>query len=249
MRSRHAPNSRIRPDAVERMIEQTWAGAVGKAQAKLFDGPMCRLESWRASPDSLELVLSLDSYKAFFGTNLNHATLADTYGREALANPVGLSAALITADNFLMLGRRNEAVAYYPLRTHPFAGSLEPADAGDLFAAMRRELVEELAFTADDISGMRCLGLIEDQSLRQPEAVLCVQSHRRRSEIESRLDAAEHHASRAICLDAHAFEVAIHDPSLTPVAIGTLLLCGGANFSATWLEETAKATNIASARV
>ncbi len=119
--------------AVEERIEQAWAEASGRLGAKLFDGPMCRLERWQAGR-TLELFVSRTSYKPFLGTNLTHATLADRYGAEVLANAVGLSIALATVDRWLMLGRRNGSVAYYPQRVHPFAGALEPADPLDVFA-------------------------------------------------------------------------------------------------------------------
>ena len=57
---------------------------------------------------------------------------------------LGISVALISRDQRLVMGRRNERVAYYPGRIHPFAGALEPADELDIFAAVRRELQEEL---------------------------------------------------------------------------------------------------------
>ena len=51
----------------------------------------------------------------------------DNHGSaDCLANPVGVSPALLSADNFLIMGRRNASVAYYPNRIHPFAGALEP---------------------------------------------------------------------------------------------------------------------------
>src|SRR5688572_13684152 len=129
------------------------------------------------------------SYKPFLGTNLTHPELADRHGPAILANPVGVSPALITADGWLMMGRRNASVAYYPNRVHPFAGALDPADP-DPFAAIGRELAEELGFTEDDIAidGMHCTGIAEDVSIRQPELIFSVVSTRTRNEIESKLD-------------------------------------------------------------
>src|SRR5687768_3010154 len=92
---------------VEHLIDRTWNDARRQPGIHLFDGPMCRLESWRASPDFLHLVLSRTSYKAFFGTNMRNPHLADQHGTSVLANPVGVSPALVSSDNYLMLGRRN----------------------------------------------------------------------------------------------------------------------------------------------
>src|SRR5688500_15878854 len=75
------------PD-VERVIDRTWDDALQKPGIHLFDGPMCRLESWSASPESLRLALSTTTYKAFLGTNMRSPHLADHYGLTVLANPV-----------------------------------------------------------------------------------------------------------------------------------------------------------------
>jgi hypothetical protein len=209
---------------VERAIEAAWSRESQRLGDKLFDGPMCRLEAVRATPASLELTLSRTSYKLFLGTNLHNARLADTFGREALANPVGLSTALQTSDGWLLLGRRSDRVAYYPSRVHPFAGALEPHDPLDVFAEVHRELAEELSLSFADIADMKCIGLVEDRSLRQPELIFVTRSTLSRKAIEQRLDRAEHVATYAIAPHAAEIDRAIADLLLTPVAVATLTL-------------------------
>lgn len=222
---------------VEEYIEQAWAEVLRRPGVHLFDGPMCRLESWKASPQYLNLIFSQTSYKQFLGTNLTHPELADRYGREALANPIGVSAALVTDDGFLLMGRRNASVAYYPHRVHPFAGALEPKDKDDVFAALRRELAEELHFGRDDIADIRCCGMVEDRSLRQPELIFRVRSTRTRVYIEARMDRDEHRESHSFPATRQAIESALNDPALTPVAIASLLLHGRAEFGEEWFEK------------
>jgi len=234
---------RPRPVEIENEIERAWRQARSRRGVKLFDGPMCRLECYRAGK-TLELELSRTSYKIFWGTNLTHADLADRYGPEALANPVGLSCALESSDGYLMLGRRNASLAYYPLRVHPFAGTLEPADPLDVFAGAERELAEELAFTPGDIAGILCIGMIEDLSLRQPELIFSVRSTRSRMQIEQTLDAAEHDACVAIESRPDKLEAALNDPELTPVALGTALLWGRGHFGAAWFDAANRAVNL-----
>src|SRR5437762_11231747 len=89
---------RILPD-VEQIIDRAWSDAAARLGTRLFDGPMCRLERFAASAQSLELFVSPTSYKSFLGTNLTHAReIADRFGVDALANPIGLSSALQTSD-------------------------------------------------------------------------------------------------------------------------------------------------------
>jgi hypothetical protein len=180
---------------------------------------MCRLEQWTGTASSLELALSRTSYRVFLGTNLHNAALADRYGPQVLANPVGLSTLIQSADDFLLLGRRSSSVAYYPNRIHPFAGALEPADNVDVFAEARRELKEELAMGAEQIDELRCIGVVEDRALRQPELIFVARSNLPRERIESKLDVTEHN-SIFTAPASHA----IDDPMLTPVAAAALKL-------------------------
>lgn len=222
------------PD-VERVIERTWSDALRQPGIHLFDGPMCRLESWSASPESLRLNLSRTSYKAFFGTNMRNPRLADEYGPAVLANPVGVSPALVSSDGYLMLGRRNASVAYYPHRLHPFAGAIEPREDLDVFAEVRRELREELSFDDTDVTDMRCTGIVEDVALRQPELIFAARAARTRAQIESQVDRTEHGGSWSIPATRDALERALDAPGeFTPVAIASMLLWGRLSFGDDW---------------
>lgn len=235
--TRAAASAPETPPEVAALIDSAWAAALARPGVHLFDGPMCRLESWSAAPDCLALTLSETTYKRFLGTNLTHPELADRYGRQILANPVGVSPALLTADGFLMMGRRNASVAYYPNRIHPFAGALDPADV-DPFAAVRRELNEELALTDADVPDIRCTGIAEDLSIRQPELIFLARTTRTRGQIEAALDGTEHHGSCALAADERSVEAALKrdqgDHGLTPVAVASLLLWGRAAIGAEW---------------
>ena len=212
---------------VEDEIEVAWSAARQRLGERLFDGPMCRLEHFEAMPALLRLDVSPTTYKPFLGTNLTNATIADRFGSDVLANPLGLSTALESADGWLLLGRRNHAVAYHPGRVHPFAGALEPGPGGsepDVFDEIRRELREELRLPVEAIASIRCIGLVEDCALRQPELIFHALSTRPRALIESNLDDAEHHATYAVRAEADAVARAVTDPILTPVAIATLAL-------------------------
>lgn len=226
-------------EAVEQ-VDHAWREATARPGVKLFDGPMCRLEAWAVRGGDLELALAPTSYKQFLGTNMRHPEWADRFGPAALANPVGVSAALETADGFLLLGRRNATLAYYPGRVHPFAGSMDPADGGrrapDPFAAIRRELSEELSLAPTDLADVRCTGIVEDTSLRQPELIFRVKTKCPRAEVEARVDRDEHHASVAVAAWEEGMTKFLSDPLLTPVGVASLLLWGRVAFGGEWFE-------------
>src|SRR5437764_5512992 len=190
---------------VEALVERAWTEACNRPGAHLFDGPMCRLEKWETSDDGLRLrlVLSEVSYKPFFGTNMTHPELEDRFGPAVMANPVGVSPALETSDGFLLLGRRNGSVAYYPNRLHPFAGALEPRDGGDIFAAVRRELREELSLDDGDVPDVRLSGLVREAALRQTELIFRARCRLSRAQVAARLDEEEHHGIVAIATSQH----------------------------------------------
>ena len=227
------PGRRVEP-AVERIIDDAWARVCSRPGVHLFDGPMCRLESFAASPQALSLTVSQTSYKPFVGTNLENPSLADEYGPAVMANPIGVSALLEAGDGHLMLGRRTAAVAYYPERVHPFAGALEPRDGTDPFTAVYRELSEELSLRRADLSDLRCCGLVEDAALRQPELIFIATTPLARQRVESRLDRVEHHATWSV--GTRHVEQVLGDRELTPVARASLLLWGRLRLGATWLE-------------
>ena len=253
-----APSSLDVPPAARQVVGDAWERATLEPNRKLFDGPMCRLESWDFGGGRVRLTMSRTSYKHFWGTNLMHPELADRFSPAVLANPIGVSPALETADGFLLLGRRNREVAYYPSRVHPFAGALEPGDveagaaaAGspgpDLFAAIRRELAEELHFTDADVELVRLTGLAEDVRLRQPELIFRVRSRLGRERIESQLDAAEHLSAVAVPAEADEVRRAIGRPELTPVAVAALLLWGRIAFGQDWFAAAARDANVEAA--
>ncbi len=246
--------SLVPSEPVRSLIQSAWSAALAVPNRTLFDGPMCRLESFDVSAPGVRIGMSRTSYKAFWGTNMSHPELVDQFGPNVLANPIGLSPALRTADGWLVLGRRNERVAYYPGRVHPFSGCLEPGDgtvaqanggsaeAPDVFAAVRRELGEELHLSPDDLTDLRLTGLAEDPRLRQPELIFRVQTRRTREQLQSQLDPAEHREIVAIEATPNAVAAAIRDHTaggLTPIAVATLLLWGRVVLGVEWFDATA----------
>jgi len=219
-----APSTRLILPEVESAIESAWQEGQRRLGTWLFDGPMCRMESWRASADSLELRVSLTSYRIFLGTNLN-ADVSAKFAREALANPIGVSSALLTSDGWLLFGRRNASVAYYPNRVHPFAGALEEQDLSDVFRAVERELGEEISLLPNRIESIHCLGLAEDAKIKQPELIFRTRTRLTRSQIEQQVNTEEHGGSVAIEATRDSIQRAISDPQkLTPIAVATLQL-------------------------
>lgn len=218
----------------ESEIDRAWSNAKCRLGERLFDGPMCRMESWSAAPEALTIRLSQTSYRIFLGTNMTNPALPPAQQ----ANPVGISTALVSADRWLLLGRRSGNVAYYPHRVHPFAGSLEPANRPDVFDEARRELHEELSLARHEIDDLAVLGIVQDTRLNHPELILTAHATLARDQIIDRLDRHEHVACWSCQDEPHALAEAMLDDlaEFTPVAIGTTLLHGRDRFGPPWYE-------------
>ncbi len=254
---RWTPSTLARHPQVDALIEQTWAAASARPGVHLFDGPMCRLEWIRAggAPGPLELGLSRSSYRVFLGTNLANRAIEERFGRSVMANPVGMSVALETADGHLVMGRRSARVAYYPSRVHPIAGALEPADVmpeglersdgAGIFSGIGRELDEELALTPAETTSMALIGVAQDRSIAQPELIFAARTRVGLGELASRVAGRgpEHTGLWHTPASTAAVEAALADRDaaalFTPVAVGTLLLWGRMTAGAAWLAEHA----------
>jgi hypothetical protein len=210
-------------------IDRLWQAAIARHGRDLFDGPMCRLEMFHVEhPPNTRLVLEVSriGYKAFLGTNLHGPRDLPVRHR---ANPIGVSPALVTADDKLLLGRRNNRVAYHPHRLHPFSGSLEPnrlAAGATVFDEVRRELAEELHLTAAEVTDIVCTGIVEDLDIKHPELIFRAKTPLAAAAVMARLDPAEHAAAEAIAATPAGIAAALERPDLTPVARAALTLYG-----------------------
>lgn len=210
--STYEPHQTLAP-----LIETAWNEACSRPGVHLFDGPLCRFESFSANDKHLHLDVSHCSYKQFFGTNGSHPEWADEHGWNSLANAIGTSAALVSGDGWLVFGRRSLSLALYPGWAHPFGGILEPGDSFDLISGMQRELHEEIGLEDSDISDLACIGLVRDPQLLQPELIYLARSLLTRRELESRLDPDEHSDCWSVRANGDAIALALRDEHLTPV--------------------------------
>ena len=240
--------SQDRPPAsaeVQALIERAWTARLDQARQSgtiLFDGPLCRLMRFETRRDKLEVTLGPTGYKEFLGTNLTHPQLRYQHGEAIMADPLGVSAAAVTADGYLLLGLRSQKVACYPGRIHPISGTVAPvAGRGpDPFAAILYELSQEAQIPAQKVPGPLCLGMVRDKKIVQPELVfeLAVETDLQPlwRELPQAVEAHEH--TQIIPLRDHPANVVgfleNHCRNITPVAMATLLLHGLYRWGSGW---------------
>lgn len=230
--------------AVEELITQAWAEALASGQergAEIFNGPACRLIEYSSDGEKLNLTLGPTNFREFIGTNTANAHIRYTLGGRVLSDPLGVSAAIVTADGFVMLGRRSKTVTQYPQLVNPIGGVLEPSPSPsippDPFGAIQKELIEETTLT--DMPSL-CLGMIRDKLTWQPELIF---------EIPTTADAEFVRRGAAIAADSHehteliavrddpveiARFVELHINELTPLAPAMLLMHGRYRWGESW---------------
>ena len=248
---------------IDALIESTWQEKLREAEAEkrtLYNGLQGRLikSEVLAKEDGagrgtsrvsgLRLVLGTTCYRDFVGTNLYNARLAETYGLACLANPLGTSAVIITADGYLLYGRRNDRVVFHAGYLHTFGGSLEAADQSedgsfDVLGAIRRELYEELLLADGEITELVCTGLVRDHQIMQPELLFEATVGITRDDLLARFDATtdpEHDAIEA-CYDEPTAIIPFIERAgkIAPIAVASIMLHGRLHWGRDWYDQAA----------
>ena len=234
-------------EQIEAAIEEAWAAQTRVAAAegrRLYDGKLCRVINCETQEAALLVTLGEVSYKEFVGTNLTNAHLRYVHGAEVLANPLGVSAAIVTSDGFVLLGRRSNKVFYNAGRVHPVGGIMEkPAEPGkalDPFRAMTDELFEELALPAEAVTRNICLGVVRAKRIVQPEMVFEVHVSRGVEAIGDQAAKAADARDNDELIPVRDHPAAVvtyiekNYAQLTPVAMATLLLHGQRHWGMGW---------------
>jgi len=233
---------------VERMIEKTWRKCLHDAGLQghtLFDGRLCRLASVQRDGAKLNLSIGLTGYREFLGTNAFNSNLIHKYGQEVLANPVGISATIISSDGYVLLGLRSSNVMLCPGCIHPIGGIMDAPEqlsgSADPFAAMAGELEQEIALVKGSIRQIVCIGLVRDKKTVQPELIFDVHTDVdvatiRQNHLQA-VDADEH--SELITMRDHPAIVvdflSENRSRMTPIAQASLLLHGLRHWGSGWL--------------
>ncbi|MBN2715861.1 MAG: NUDIX hydrolase [Deltaproteobacteria bacterium] len=227
-------------------VTARWQQQLRLAQSSgnsLFDGEMLRMDSvlMRQSDDGarfLDVRLSRTQYKTFVGTNLALSSCDFEIPHAHLANPLGLSAVIVSSDSKLMLGKRGKGTFLYSGYWHTFGGMAVMGDVDDggdvsLFQVVRRELYEELGLTDSEITAQWCLGMVRDRTILQPEMIFEVHVSPDAAALRMRVQSGkarhddEHDELIAIensLASVNSF-VTANQAAITPVAMAALARC------------------------
>lgn len=236
---------------IDAMIENAWKEASERSAREnrmLYNGNLCRLVNAGFEGQKLMLTLGPVTFQEFLGTNLTHADLRLQHGQDVLADPLGVSAAITTNDQFIFMGLRSQKVFYHAERIHPIGGVLEPCKAQEAppnpFRAMIEELTEEINLPGHCVKEIVCVGLVRDKHIVQPELIFDVA-------INADFEAVRCAATQAKDRGEHAEFIPIRNHpaavvsfieqryvELTAVGLATLLLHGLKHWGSGWFAST-----------
>lgn len=247
--ARLSETARRRLPTIEARIESVWeAEQASQAERLLFDGRLARLVHIGANPDHLRLDLGVTTYREFLGTNVDDGAGVHRAGADLLADPLGVSAIVQTADGYLLFGRRSAKVAVHGGYLHCFGGVVEmpedtPVRAPDPMDEVRREICEELALRPAAIGEVTAMGLVRDRRLMQPELVFETHINMRSAELRARFDPrladGEHEGIEYVGADPETVAAFLQSViRMAPVAQAALLLHGKYAWGDDWFEQT-----------
>ncbi len=155
--------------------QQFWQKLLTKSP-HFFNGALCRLEKYQAKADFLYLHLSRTCYRDLLFCNEHAPEILKDFGEEALVRALGISVIIETADGFLPLMQRSQALGEGAGLIDVFGGHVHPDDharngAPDVFHAIADELFTELNLASNDFDGIFCVGLLENWQTRKPELI------------------------------------------------------------------------------
>lgn len=236
-------------------IERSWSELLSRGEI-LYDGPLMRVDSFSSSCGELFLMLSLTSFKEYMGTNERLSEASSSTKTSERADPLAVSVVMKSSDSQVLLETRSKRVV---MKTK---GKLHVKPSGHLTAtnarlakskvpvpypledALVQEAYEELGVARDEITRIRCTGLVRTLRNLKPELTFVMETAIDSVEVLSRPKA---HGWESDSLFAVSFgPEPIHQlltkmaDKFVPAGHGALLLAGGLYFGSRWRESVLK---------
>ncbi|SIR01449.1 hypothetical protein SAMN05880590_110131 [Rhizobium sp. RU35A] len=138
--------------------------------ASAFDGSLLRLDDLRVDQGRLVLQASRTCYSAYVATR--HPEFAVAHPDARRADPLGMTALVVTADDHVIVTRRSLTADQNPGALYLIGGYAEPPEVDgsvDLFQEIAREIAEEIAVTDLVRSASSAIGMGYDPVFCHPE--------------------------------------------------------------------------------
>lgn len=175
---------------VEEVRKSTWAALCAKRPAA-FDGALLRMASYWVEGERLSIAASRTRFSAYVATR--HPTFGFEYPDADRADPLGLTAIVLTGDGNVIVTKRSLLADQNPGGLYLIGGYAEPGESDgpvDLFNEIAREVEEEIAVRDVTRSEAVAVGLAYDPVFCHPELFLLMPSKSTAADILSGAEAA-----------------------------------------------------------
>lgn len=216
------------PPHAER-AEAFWRELSANAGNHFYNGELFRLEDFSASLQLLEMRLTRTCYRDQLYNNVHLPEL----GEAAATRGLGVSAIVVTADDYTPIIRRSMHLGEAPGMLDVIGGHAHPnlhlrEDKPDLFAAIADEVTAELGLKLNDVVVECCNGIVENPATLKPDIVFLTRITPTMAQLEQLVkqasEAEEFTELLAVRVSAVAEFMAAQRAELTPPALGCLTI-------------------------
>lgn len=145
-------------------IKKQWNETI-KQQPSMFAGNLVSVQKNNSDYKYIRLDTIHTTYDDFYITKTKD--FQKIFPNEINSNPLSVGCILVTNDNYLVFGIRNNKLAMAPGKTTVVSGMVDDSDiidmkSVDLFGCIRREIEEEIGVKSNEIHDLLCIGLVDN---------------------------------------------------------------------------------------
>lgn len=158
------------PQWLQNNIESYWSRL---SKEHIFNGKLARLKNFKVYENQVHLELQPTDYQTLLYSNAFTDEICRQGGKDILSRALGISAIVVSRDNFLLTIKRSARVGEYPNLFDVVGGHIDvPPDnsAPDIFNSMEQEIEEELGLAPHEVE-LALIGMIETTADFKPELV------------------------------------------------------------------------------
>lgn len=209
--------------------EAFWRELAATSGNHFYNGELFRLEQFSSSPELLELSLTRTCYRDQLYNNVHLPEM----GEAAATRGLGVSAIVITADEYTPIVRRSMHLGEAPGMLDVIGGHAHPnlhlrAGTPDLFAAIADEVTAELGLKTEEVIVECCNGIVENPATLKPDIIFLTRITPTMAQLQQLVKHASEAEEFSELLGVRVFAVvdfmAAHQTELTPPALGCLTI-------------------------
>lgn len=145
-------------------IKKQWNEMV-KKKPSMFAGNLVALEKNNSNSEYIKLDTIHTTYDDFYITRTKE--FQKRYPKEPHPSVLSVGCVLVTNDNYVILGVRNNNLALSPGKITIVSGMVDKNDIVDhkhvdLFECIKREIKEEAGIKSNEINDLSCIGLVDN---------------------------------------------------------------------------------------